>query len=116
MEPVERFFVGVLVVNGTTEGQRLPPITNRLNFIGYFDVRGVVGAVPATETILYFAEGYENEANVVGVDLGYELGTATVLPFEEAPPVSGIGTAKVIVYLGPDDLPYALEEQAAEEG
>ena len=114
--PLEKIFVGVLVVNGTTQGERLPPVTARLNFLGYFDVRGVVGAVPADETVIYFAEGLEDEASVVAGDLGYERGTATLLPLAEAPPVAGVGTAQVMVYLGPDDLPYAIAEQAADEG
>jgi hypothetical protein len=39
------------------------------------------------------------------MDLGYALGDVPILPASEAPPVSGIGVAKVIVYLGPGELP-----------
>ncbi len=105
--PTERFFTGVLVVNGTSAGERIPPVIERLTNTGYFDVRGVVGAVAAQETVIYYVEPFLGEAQVVALDLGYELADIEILPSTEAPPVAGIGVAKVIVYLGPGGLPEA---------
>ena len=105
--PIERFFTGVLVVNGTSAGERIPPVVLRLTNSGYFDVRGVVGAVAAAKTVIYYVEPSLAEAQVVAQDLGYELGEISILPSTEAPPVAGVGAAKVIVYLGPGELPEA---------
>jgi hypothetical protein len=103
--PTERFFVGVLVVNGTSAGERLQPVVDRISDRGYFDVRGVVGAAQAQETRIYYVEPFLAEAQIVALDLGYELGDVPILPVAEMPPVSGVGVAKVIVYLGPGALP-----------
>ncbi len=108
--PTERFFVGILVVNGTSAGQRLAPVVQRLTDIGYFDVRGVVGAVQASETTFYHLEGFRAEAEVVAVDLGFDVSNARFALFDDAPPVSGIGVAKVIVYLGGSGLPEPVTE------
>ena len=105
--PTERFFTGVLVVNGTSVGERIPPVLERLTNTGYFDVRGVVGAVAAQETVIYYVEPFLGEAQVVAQDLGYELTEIPILPSTESPPVAGVGVAKVIVYLGPGELPPA---------
>ncbi|MCH9839222.1 MAG: hypothetical protein GKR86_03145 [Ilumatobacter sp.] len=103
--PTERFFVGVLVVNGTSAGERLQPVINTLSDRGYFDVRGVVGATQARETTIYYVEPFLGEAEIVALDLGYELDDIEILPVSEMPPVSGVGVAKVIVYLGPGAMP-----------
>jgi len=105
--PTERFFTGVLVVNGTSVGERIPPVLERLTNTGYFDVRGVVGAVAAQETVIYYVEPFLGEAQVVAQDLGYALTEIPILPSTESPPVAGVGGAKVIVYLGPGELPPA---------
>jgi hypothetical protein len=103
--PVERFFTGVLVVNGTTAGERLAPVTQSLRDRGYTDTRGVVGATQAAETTIYFVGPYAGEAIRVAADLGFAEGDVAILPVSEAPPVPGVGSAKVIVYLGPGVLP-----------
>ncbi|MGB3735698.1 MAG: hypothetical protein WA964_12120 [Ilumatobacter sp.] len=114
--PTERFFTGVLVVNGTSAGERIPPVVERLNNSGYIDVRGVAGAVAAQETVIYYIEPFLGEAQVVAQDLGYDLSKISILSSTEAPPVAGIGVAKVIVYLGPGELPEAPPLPEAEEG
>ena len=105
--PTDRFFTGVLVVNGTSAGERIQPVIDRLNSTGYLDVRGVVGAVAAQETVIYYVEPFLGEAQIVAQDLGYQLGQIPIQPSTDAPPVAGIGVAKVIVYLGPGPLPEA---------
>ncbi len=113
--PTERFFTGVLVVNGTSVGERIPPVVERLTNAGYFDVRGVAGTIAAQETVIYYVEPFLGEAQVVAQDLGYDLAMISILPADEAPPVSGVGVAKVIVYLGPGELPEAPPLPDAEE-
>jgi len=103
--PGERGFTGVLVVNGTSAGERLAPVIERLRGLGYGDVRGVVGAAQATRTSLYYVEGALPLAQRLAIDLGFVLGEIAVEPIESAPPVSGVGTAFVMVYLGPGELP-----------
>lgn len=103
--PLERFFVGALVVNGTSAGERLPPVIQTLNERGYWDVRGVAGAAQAQDTRIYFVDPYRAEAETVARDLGFDPDEIEILPIDDAPPISGIGQAKVIVYLGPGALP-----------
>ncbi|MFK8024482.1 MAG: LytR C-terminal domain-containing protein [Ilumatobacter sp.] len=103
--PGERGFTEVLVVNGTAAGERLAPTIERLEALGYTEVRGVVGAAQASKTTIYFVDGAVGLAQRVATDLGYELGFIPIEPIEDAPPVAGVGTAFVIVYLGPGELP-----------
>lgn len=104
--PDDRFFVGILVVNGTTAGERVQPAVDRLRSAGYGQVRGTGGAVVTQETVIYaIDESFRAEAEVVAADLGYEPGEIPVELFEDAPPVSGVLEARVIVYLGPEPLP-----------
>lgn len=104
--PVDRFFVAVVVVNGTSTGELIEPVRSRLRNAGYGFVRGMSGVVPTQNTVLYaLDESFIGEAEVVAQDLGFELDDIEILLFEDAPPVSGILDAKVIVYLGPDPLP-----------
>lgn len=104
--PDERFFTGILVVNGTTGGERVQPAVDRLRAAGYGQVRGTGGAVLSQETVVYaIDESFRAEADVVAVDLGYEPGDLRVALFADAPPISGVLEAKIIVYLGPETLP-----------
>lgn len=93
------------MVNGTSAGERLGPVIFELSARGYFDVRGVASAAQAAETRIYYVEPYLGEAQVVAQDLGFDLDEIEILPVSEAPPIPGIGGAKVIVYLGPGALP-----------
>lgn len=95
----------MLVVNGTSAGERLPPVVQALRDRGYLDVRGVAGGVQAPETRIYHVDGFAAEADVVARDLGFDLDDIEILPVSEGPPIPGIGAAKVIVYLGPGALP-----------
>lgn|GEM_PF-4312794 len=104
-EVFERFFVAVLVVNGTTTGQRLEPVVGRLTDIGYFDVRGVVGSTLAERTVIYYVDDFLDEAVVVAEDLGFLADDVELLPISDSPPVSGFGDSKVMVYLGQNVVP-----------
>ena len=104
--PGERFFTAVVVVNGTTQGERLAPVRQRLRDAGYGTTRGIPGAVLASQTIFYALDpAWRAEAALVAADLGYDPRAVPIELFEEAPPIPGLLDAKVIVYLGPDPLP-----------
>ena len=91
------------------------PGSNRIFVAGH---RGMVGAailrqlmaqgVPAGDIVTRTraeldltdqaaVRGFLAEAQIVATDLGYVLGEIPILPSSEAPPVSGVGVAKVIV-------------------
>lgn len=103
--PGERAFTGVLVVNGTSAGERLAPVIERLRGLGYGEVRGVVGAAQAPRTSVYYIDGALALAQRLATDLGFEPGEIAVEPIADAPPVAGVGTAFVMLYLGPGELP-----------
>ncbi|MFN3255486.1 MAG: hypothetical protein ACE37B_07305 [Ilumatobacter sp.] len=108
--PIERFFVAVVVVNGSTAGERLDPVVQSLRDRGYGFVRGLGGAVLVQDTVLYaLDESFIGEAEVVAADLGFAPGDVEIQLFDDAPPVSGVLDAKVIVYLGGSPLPEPPE-------
>lgn len=89
----------MIVVNGSSSGERLAPTVEALEALGYEGVRGLVGAVQATETVVYYQfDGQQSAADRLRVDLG--LDSVRIAPFEEAPPVAGRNDAQVILYLG----------------
>jgi hypothetical protein len=97
--PIEPFFVRVIIVNGSTVGERLEPTVAALRDNGYTDVRGVVGAVQTPRTVVYVIdEGWLAEGEAVAAQLG--LGDVDIELYDDAPPVSGVGEAQVMVYLG----------------
>ena len=53
----------MVVVNGSTAGERLEPTVAQLIELGYSDVRGLVGAVRTVETVIYYADGDVNAAD-----------------------------------------------------
>jgi len=119
--PIERFFVPVVVVNGTNAGELLPPVVERIQSLGYASVRGLSSQARLSNTVIYaFDEEHRGEAEVLALDLGFELtadppddvtaddiGVRVVVIelLEDAPLVSGLADAKVMVFLGVDGLP-----------
>ena len=70
IEPLPRELWKVIVVNGSTSGERLDPMVERLEDLGYVDVRGLVGAVKTTETVVYYlVPGQESAADRLLADL-----------------------------------------------
>ena len=99
MAPLPRGLWKVVVVNGSSTGERLVPTVAALKALGYEGVRGLVGAVQMTETVVYFQFfGQESAADRLRADLGLE--DARIAPFDAAPPVAGLNDAQVILYLG----------------
>ena len=97
--PLHRGLWKVIVVNGTSSGERLAPTIERLEGLGYTDVRGLVGAVKTTDTVIYYLlPGQESAADRLRVDL--ELPDATIAGFGDAPPVAGRNDAQLMIYLG----------------
>ena len=104
--PGDRFFTAVVVVNGTTQGERLEPVRSRLRDAGYGTTRGIPGAVVTAQTTFYaLSPAWRAEAALVAADLGYDPRAIPIELFDEAPPIPGLLDAKVIVYLGPEPLP-----------
>ena len=66
---------------------------------GYVILRGLVGAVQTSETIVYYLDDtFEGAAEVLALDVGLDV--SDIAPFEDAPPVAGRATAQLLLYLG----------------
>lgn len=75
------------------------PTVDVLEALGYEGVRGLVGAIQTTETVVYYQfDGQQGAADRLRGDLG--LDNVRIAPFEEAPPIAGRNDAQVILYLG----------------
>ena len=97
IEPLQRDAYAVVVVNGSTVGERLEPTVQQLIELGYTDVRGLVGAVRTVETVIYYADGDANAGARMRADLELDVDLA---PLGEAPPVAGRNDAQLMQYLG----------------
>jgi hypothetical protein len=97
IEPLQRDAYAVVVVNGSTVGERLEPTVQQLIELGYTDVRGLVGAVRTVETVIYYADGDANAGARMRADLELDVDLA---PLGEAPPVAGRNDAQLMLYLG----------------
>ena len=97
IEPLQRDAYAVVVVNGSTVGERLEPTVQQLIELGYTDARGLVGAVRTVETVIYYADGDANAGARMRADLELDVDLA---PLGEAPPVAGRNDAQLMLYLG----------------
>ncbi len=95
--PLPRSLFAVIVVNGSTAGERLAPTVAQLEALEYANVRGLVGSVRTAETVIYYVEGGEGAAERLRVDLALDIRLA---PIAEAPPIAGRNDAQLILYLG----------------
>ena len=87
------------MVNGSAQGERLEPMADVLEALGYPPVRGVAGAVPATSTQIYVTEeGFRSAGVQLAMDIG--LAKEDVLLLADGPPVAGLGGAILVLYLG----------------
>jgi hypothetical protein len=98
LPPPERALVPVVVTSAGSSGERVGPTVYLLSLGGWTDIRGVNGAVPAPFTIVYYVDGFQNAAEQMAVDMSLPL--TSVAPLASAPPVSGLGNAALVVYLG----------------
>jgi len=89
----------LLVVNGSTQGERLTPTIDLLHLAGYEDVRGVAGAVLTTQTAIYMlGEPLRSAAERLADDI--DLPHDRIGLFSDGPPVAARGDAQLILYLG----------------
>ena len=89
----------MVVVNGSTAGERLEPTIGQLRDQGYVILRGLVGAVQTTETVVYYLDDtFDAAAQVLALDAGLTIDDVALLA--EAPPISGLSTAQLVLYLG----------------
>jgi hypothetical protein len=100
VEALPRPLWAVVVVNGSTAGERLTPTVDLLLALEYANVRGLVGSVRAADTVIYYAEGGVAAADRLRADLGLDALDVLIAPFDEAPPVAGRNDAQLILYLG----------------
>lgn len=99
LPPFPRGFIDVVVVNGSSVGERLDPMIATLREAGYVIVRGLVGAVQTAETKVYFLdETFRAAAEVLALDAG--LTVDDIAPLADAPPIPGRATAQLVLYLG----------------
>ncbi len=97
LPPPERGVVPVVVTSASLAGERVGPTVYLLSLGGWTDVRGLNGAVQVPATVVYFADGFQNAAEVMAVDL--QIPVTSVAPLATAPPVAGLGNAALVVYV-----------------
>ncbi len=88
----------VVISSGPSDGQRLAPGAELIAAVGWTDIRPLTGSVPLTETIVFFAEGFEASAELLAADTGVPL--TSIAPLADAPPVAGLANAQLLFYLG----------------
>ena len=88
----------VVVTSASSTGERVGPTVYLLSLAGWTDIRGVNGAVPAAFTIVYYVDGFQSSAEQMALDMSIPI--TSVAPIAAAPPISGLGNAALVVYLG----------------
>jgi len=91
--------VKVLVANATRSEGAAGRVTEKLRLAGY-NVVPPTDAPKEDATIVYFATGYEAEAQIVAQAL--ELAPTAVQPLPAPPPISDLRDATVLVLVGPE--------------
>jgi hypothetical protein len=92
--------VPVLVANGAGVTGAAAAFTARLQAAGWTTLTPTNATIMVTSTRVYYVAGQESSAAAVASDL--HLPPTAVAPYTTAAPVSSIGTADVLVVLGPD--------------
>jgi hypothetical protein len=69
-----------------------------MSVAGYSNIRGVNGAVPLVDSVVYYADGFKAAAEVLAIDA--DLLITDTAPMSEAPPVAGLGAAQLLLYIG----------------
>lgn len=91
--------ISIAVVNATNVGGVAGDLADALEPLGYSQIN-TADSLPAEETAVYAAEGYEREAQQLLVDA--ELDDAPILPIDEAPEITANGDFQLILVLGLD--------------
>ncbi|HUP70020.1 MAG TPA: LytR C-terminal domain-containing protein [Acidimicrobiales bacterium] len=92
--------VKVLSANGTDVKGAARKATDALRAAGFNVLAPVDAGTSVTATTVYFAAGFEREAQAVASSLG--LGVAAVKAMPTPPPVPDIRGANVVVIVGPE--------------
>jgi hypothetical protein len=69
-----------------------------MSTVGWTDIRSLNGSIPLAETVIYYADGFQNAAELFALDASLPI--TSVAPMSDAPPVAGLGTTQVLMYLG----------------
>ena len=96
--PPDRALVPVVISSGPSNGSRLATGAELIAAVGWTDIRALTGSVPLTETIVFYAEGFQASAELLAADTGLPL--TSIAPLAEAPPVAGLADARLLFYLG----------------
>ena len=96
--PPDRAFVPVVVTSAGLSGDRVGPATFLLSLAGWTDIRGVNGVVQVPLTTIFYADGFQNAAELMAADMA--LPVTQIAPLASAPPVAGLGDAALLVYFG----------------
>ncbi len=88
----------VVVTSAGLSGERVGPATYLLSVAGWTNIRGVNGFVQVPQTTIFYADGFQNSAELMALDMSLPI-TQTA-PLAAAPPVAGLGDAALLVYLG----------------
>jgi hypothetical protein len=92
--------VPVLVANGAGVTGAAAAFTARLQAAGWTTLTPTNATIMVSSSHVYYVAGQEPSAAAVAADL--HLPPTAVAPYTTAAPVSSIGTADVLVVLGPD--------------
>lgn len=98
LPPPERSTVPVVVASGSTTGARVKPTAYLLALAGWSDIRDLNGSIPLAATTVYYADGFQNAAELLALDASQPV--TAVAPMSVAPPVAGLGNAQLLIYLG----------------
>lgn len=92
--------VKVLSANGSSVNGLAEKVKQKLLGAGYDALQPVTATVKVPTSLVYFAAGYQPEANAVAAVLGLPLTSVQALPAKA--PAPGVATANVVVVSGPD--------------
>lgn len=103
--------VKVLSANGTDVKGAARRATDVLRGAGFNVLAPVDLGKSITESAVYFAPGFEREAEAVATSLG--LGAAVIRPMPSPPPLPDIRGANVVVAVGPETAARLMNPAAA---
>ncbi len=92
--------VPVLVANATGVSGAAGAVSNELQAVGWSMLPPVNASARVSSSHVYYVAGRQQEAASVAAAL--HLPSSAVLPYTTAAPISSIGTAEVVVVVGPD--------------
>jgi hypothetical protein len=91
--------VAVQVANGTSVAGAAGVVTNQLKNEGWHTLPAANATAHVTNTSVYYVAGQETAAKAVAKDLG--LPATDVGPYTTEAPITSIGSADVLVVVGP---------------